>query len=487
MVLKVLNRGPGRKAFVLFTLSILLLSIWLIGEKVVDEPVIGEADAVRPVTAYITLDPQGTDQKGNTVELNTGPAANTLTTMKANVTLYRSEKVLRTKVLFELYFASDDVNIVTGSVFPRLYELGPNMLKQESFEFVVNIQLASPMINYSTGIHPPIRIRVWGEWSAVYEVGAVDRWDNGPIPETPIYVNIKPYYYLQMSYDPPMLQLSPGGSGTVKVIVMNTGNGYERVDLEILNEASYAREGWAFEFQRTSLTIPPRSEAEAEIKVTSPRKFSLQLHMEMKDFPVKATSYYSKYQVAEGDIAEEVTYEMPFFVYVTGIDFVFVPAAWAVIMYIALFLVLFNFGIRIWSMRRRKLPKGKRPGFLALKHRIASPERKEIRKAMRDERREVRKKEDERKRMEQAAVKERTPESGPPPRAAPLLPTAPSRKVIDLTPRKEDDDFDIDVPETGGRGEGRKDLPAPPPPPQRKKKREEFEKDVIDVLGSLDD
>ena len=464
--------GMTRRTGPLMVLVILIMGSILVGEGTFHTGMVGEADGIRPVKGYITLDPSGSNQRGNVVELTTGPGTvGFMDQFYGNVTIYRTSKVLRDKIMCTLYFETEDPSLVIGSVFPRVFDVQPGG-KIAYQGFVVNIQLASPMLAYSTGLNPMVRVKVWGEWMAQWSAKNNGTWDSGIIEPYYIYVHIKPYHYLQMSFDPAMLDISPGGTGEIDVIVMNMGNGMERVDLTIPNENTYAKEGWIFEFNTTTLTIGPRSEARARIRVTSPRN-TVSWHMETKDFSVLAVSYYDKYQSTD-EGREPLSYEMTFMVYIFGMDFTFIPWAWAFVFWVVFALILFNMGIDPLVMRRRRLPRGKEPGFKALKALLERPERRARLKARREEAGRERRERRERERLERAraaerkqtAKEERAPSTEREIERAPLLDlrrkeveeldltftdSGPSGRRGSGTEKVGNDDFDIVIPDRRGK------------------------------------
>ncbi len=417
-----------------------------------------DAEGYGTMTGYIVMDETGSNQKGNVIELYTGPGESRFSgQVTGMVSLYRTT-VLRDRVDVRMWFESEDTSLVLGSVTPMVATIAPGT-KIGQVPIIANIRLATPMLNYSTGISPLVKITIWGEWSAQWNAGQDGPWDGGVIEPTYIYVHINPYHYLQMAFDPPMVDLSPGGSGEIEVIVLNTGNGNERVDLLIPNEMTYAKEGWIFQMNRTTLDIPPRSEARATIKVTAPRS-TIRWHMDTADFSVKAISYYDTYVSMDED-REPISYEMTFMVYIFGLDFTYVPWAWAIVFWLITALVMFNLGVNPLVMRRRKLPKGVDPGFVTLFHLMRNPERRRLLKESRDNKRKLKMAERDRRLEEKSrkALAEKAAATQITKRRAPVLDLKPKNDDFDIefvepvvmektnvkARSPSDDDFDIDI------------------------------------------
>ncbi len=477
--------APSHAAGAFFMLLLLILSGLLIYDGTVEE-----ADAIQPIS--VTLDFQSDDRHrtGNLIEIETGPGETGQVSINGTVTIYRSAKLARTKVFFTLYFKSENPE-VTGSIFPKVWEFDP-IFKLQAIPIKVNLQV-SPMTRFSSSVNSLVEVAVWGDWQAQYQGSELGPFASGEIPEYPLFVNVRPYHYLQMTFDPVMLELSPGSSGWINCTVLNTGNGYERVELEIPGIFAYAKSGWVFEFEQTFLDIGPGSQASTRIKVTAPRKVQLKFHMTMYDFPVLATSFYSEYQVKDGHELEPLDYQMGFMVYVFGVDFVYVPWMWAIVIYAVLGIILLNLGVNIFTMRKRKLPKGKDPGFIALYHIISNPERRARARARMAERRKLRLVEKEKRALQKESLKkaerpvDKEKWSPPTPRSRPLLgnsePVRRKAPVLDLKPR--DDDFDIQLPE--GKPKAREERRSSKPLFGRPGKQDKIEQDMIDVLSSLDD
>jgi hypothetical protein len=210
--------------------------------------------------------------------------------------------------------------------------------------------------------------------------------------------------------------------------------------------------------------------------------------MEMYDFSVQAVSHYSTYQVKDGHLFAPVEYESGVFVQVNGIDFFYVPWMWAITLYLVMAFVLFNLGINPLVMKKRKIDE---PGFVKIYNIATNPARRERARARREEKRERRREERELRRAEKEALKieEKRRETGPEPRKreSVKLGSEPVRRkapVLDL--KRTDDDFDIEIPGAKKDREPMQDRRS------RSllggsRKRDRVEKDMIDVLGSLDD
>ncbi len=471
--------GRGRsKPTLLLTIVIVVSSLLLAADPLLDGGTTGEADALRPVSMAISLYPRG--DEGNVVDVLTGPGTTGMQSVRGKVDLFRSARALRTRVLANLYFESSRPDIVRGSIFPRIMDFDPQS-KFNHTDIMVNF-FVTPMINYSSAVGGLIKVKVWGDWFTPFSQG-VESWSAGTIEEFYIYVNVKPFHYLDLMFDPPMVQIRPGEPTEVDVIVRNRGNGNERVELNIPNEATYAKSGWSFEFESTVLDIPPRAEGKVRLKVVPPRRQQFKYHMEVLDFNVRAVSHNSRFQVVDGDRTEENWFEMSFSVYTLGLDTVFVPFTWTLLSYLLFLLIMFNMGINMFTLRKRRLPKGKYPGFIALYRSISDPARREERARARQLSKELRREEAGKKRLAQAAEARKMPQI-PVQRARPLAPIAVPEGA------GKDDDFDIEVPpmkarpQQAARPQSGRSLPLRA---KGKKGSEGFESEVLDVLESLDD
>ncbi|MGA1865979.1 MAG: hypothetical protein ACMUFK_00765, partial [Thermoplasmatota archaeon] len=391
---------------------------------------------------------------------------------------YRSAKFLRTRIMIDLRFSSDNPE-VTGTVFPMQIDIQPQA-KLSHYPIKVNIQV-TPMTKYSTGVNPLVNITIFGTWQANFQYNEMAPFASGEVPPYPLFVNVRPYHYLYMTFDPVMLDLSPGASGWVKCIVRSTGNGFERVELSMPGAIAYSKSGWIFEFESTVLDIGPDSEAFTRIKITSPRKLEPKYHMEMYDFSVRAESFYSTYKVEDGDLEAPVEYESGVYVQVTGFDFLYVPWTWTILFYILILIVLFNFGFNPFTLRRRRT---KKPGFIALYRTISNPERRARAKARREERRKLALEQKEKKKLEKSRYPEKEDIK------APLegnvgRQTGKPPAVLDL--ERTDDDFDLELPEPEVRKKIASGKTAPPLLGGASAKRKKVEKDMVDVLSTLDD
>ncbi|MEA3559440.1 MAG: hypothetical protein U9R75_09335 [Candidatus Thermoplasmatota archaeon] len=365
--------------------------------------------------------------------------------------------------------------------------------KYQPVAVTVNVQI-SRVTRYSTGPNPLVNLTVEGEWYSKYDAGSVRT--SGVIEPYPLYVNVKPFHYLTMSFDPPMMQIMPGSSGYIDCIILNQGNGYERVELIMPGELAYAKSGWVIEMEETVLNIDPTSEVRTRIKITSPRGFQFKWHRTMISFPMFALSHYSKYQVQDMDLEYEYqsqTYDIQ--VQMSGFDFVYVPYMWALVFWLAIALVLFNIGINPLVMRKRNLPPGKDPGFIALYHFSNSLERRDRwrQKQARKRKRRLEMKEErsagklklkeEKEHLKKIEAQRKKASASKELDLSKKKPMGTSPRVLDL--KRSDDDFDIEIPgeEPPTRGKARPLFSHGPSKPGKKS----MEHDMLDVLEHLDD
>lgn len=457
---------------------LLILTALMMCSMVIPDNLTEEAEGARPVMLAIEMektrrDSNGNMQIGNTIEVRTGPGETGMATMYARVRLYRAARLVRNKIFVHLQFATvnNTGSGVLGTVSPSLFEF-PATAKSGWRQVRINI-MVQPMTNQSTGIHPPVKGEITGTWTAEPNAGAVEEWIKGDLPPHPVFVNVRPFQYLILSFDPPMVQIPPGGTGHMEVIINNQGNGNDRVDLKLVNPGLMAQDGWVFEWEKTSLDIGPKEKIRVGIDITSPRQVSGLYHIEVVPVTVKATSHYSRERARLTGEDQIIDYETDFYVFLYGIDFLYVPIMWAIVLYIVIGFVMFNLGFNVFTLRRRRfsLPEGKKPGFFWVKDHISNPELRARRRENRRKRREARRENRKRKKKEKESDKEPLPSPG---KKAPPI-TDLKRKDLDI------DEIDLDDVEED-RGKEKKRLPSP----FSKKKRKE-EMDVRDALSLLDD
>lgn len=377
------------RLFRLGLISVILLTM-IAGGLSLDNFIVEEAEAVRPVMISIEMEPQSRDKYGNTqtgnmVEVQTGPGQSGSAKMIAKVRIYRVARLLRTPVFVYLRFQSDHHELM-GSVNPMLLEFKP-MVKQGYQEIVINLNI-QPMTHYSTGVSPPIKGEIYGDWSTEPNLG-VGGWEGGNLNTYPIYVNVKPFNELLMYFDPPILQMWPGSTGRMEILINNQGNGNDRVDLTLIGAGVLARDGWVIELDRTSIDVGPKEDARVGINITSPRKLAGLYHIDIIRIAVRAESHYSKEKAVIEDDDSLVKYiETDFYLFMYGFDISYLPMMWAGIIYLVLAIVMFNAGFNLFTLRKRKwsLKGGKEPGFVWLYHIVSKPERRELRKLEKEER-----------------------------------------------------------------------------------------------------
>ncbi|MFW3145717.1 MAG: hypothetical protein ACMUIE_02770 [Thermoplasmatota archaeon] len=482
-----------------------MLVIMLGATLVLYGPFTEDARAVRPINVTFNFEPsneaQRNERDGNVIDLWTGPQAyladkSTIpgqSNISGYVSIYRSAKFERTAVFLRMWTECEHPEL-THSIDKPIWEFRPGF-KYEAIAVKVFVRI-SPFTRYSTGPNDLIKVTVKGEWLMKYQAGGSR--STGAIPDYPIYINVRPFHQLRFETDPPMLSVLSGGKGTLKCSVFNQGNGYERVEIDIPTMHALTKGGWVIEMEETVLDIGPGERAYTTIKITSPRTFQAKLHGETIIIPVHLNSYFSKYNVQDNDYLMEFVYDQEgLLVQITGVDFVYIPYMWAIVFWILLAVFFFNFGVNPLTLRKRKLPPGKDPGFIALYHFANKPERRERwkrRRMERKERRKVlksqydaekqefkRKQEQEKKRFQETRMKEL-------PTPAPAKHAPPRREPAVLDLKRQDDDFDIEIPNLNkpGKKEAMKTAPLLSFG-GGKKKPKDVEKEMLDVLSHLDD
>ena len=459
------------------TLAVLVILVPLmLCSILLPDSLIEEADGARPVMLAFEMDKSRRDengnvQTGNTIEVRTGPGETGMATIYGRVRLYRVARLVRNKIVVRLRFNAE--GDVLGTVSPPLFEF-PATAKSGWRQIRVNV-MVQPMTNKSTGVYPPVRGEITGEWFAEPNAGAVEEWIQGELQPQPVYINVRPFQYLLLSFDPPMVQVSPGGTGYVDIIVDNQGNGNDRVDLRLTNAGLMAQDGWVFEFETTSVDVGPKDRVRVRVDITSPREVSSLYHIEIVPVTIKATSHYSE-EIAQQtgeDIAMQ-SYETDFYVFIYGVDFLYIPIMWAIVLYIVIGIVLFNLGFNIFTLRRRhfSLPEGKKPGFFWAAGFVTNPE-------VRARRRERRKRKKERrgaekKRRKEEKEREKSKNTPSPTRKAPPI-TDLKRGDIDIG-EIDLDDVEEETPEKKKRITS----------PFSGKKKDE-DKELREALSLLDD
>ncbi|MGA1821117.1 MAG: choice-of-anchor T family protein [Thermoplasmatota archaeon] len=427
--------------------SVILLTM-VAGGICIDDFVVEDAEAVRPIILAIEMEQQTRDQHGNTqvgnlVEVQTGPGQSGSAKMIAKVRIYRVARLLRTPVFIHLRFQSEYPEL-TGAINPTVLQFEP-MVKQGYREIEINLNI-QPMTHYSTGVSPPIKGEIMGTWSTEPSLG-VGGWEGGNLNTYPVYVNVKPFNELLMTFNPPILQMSPGGSGRLEILINNQGNGNDRVDLSLVGAGVLARDGWVFEFDRTSIDVGPKQEARIGINITSPRKLAGLYHIDVIRISVRAESHYSKEKALIADDESLVKYiETDFYLFLYGFDILYLPMMWALIIYLVMALVLFNMGFNLITLRKRRwsLKGGKEPGFVWLYHIISKPERRELRKLEREERRKEKAEAKARRDAEKKAETKRREESLKKSAELTALPAAAKREKAASLEFKRGKDLDMD-------------------------------------------
>jgi len=238
--------------------------------------------------------------------------------------------------------------------------------------FKLSVRLPNPMLPYSGAHETPKKVELYGDWWVETETGL--RGDGGEVDPFPVYVRIKPYYYMQVLTDPPLLQMYPGQTQEMDVIIKNLGNSDDRYEVTIPHEGRLARAGWIFEMNRSTLEIPPLSDGRVHITVTSPREVTGLFHIGITSFIIHAESFNTRELASTQELANTMEYDTDVMVSVIGVDFVHIPFMWALVIYLVLMIVAFNLGFNLVTLKRRtwSLPDGRKAGLVSVAKGIGS-------------------------------------------------------------------------------------------------------------------
>ncbi|MDG6223909.1 MAG: hypothetical protein QCI82_00170 [Candidatus Thermoplasmatota archaeon] len=350
---------------------ILAVSLFLICADGLSKDLISEgAEALRPVLVIIELNATSKYQEGNMAWILSGPPRmdsqgrtqeSGLAIVEGRITVYKVARLLRQKIIVTLSARTDDTDLLV-SVNPPIMEFEA-YTKIQTKSFKAAIRLSTPMIPYSTAQEFPKKVEVFGTWMTQVQTGTPN--EGGIIDPHPIYARIKPFYYMQVITDPPFIKMLPGQTRTVDVIIKNQGNAFDRYDVMIPQEGMLAKRGWVFEMNRTSVLVGPMSDGLIRLTITSPRRFQSPYHMGVQSFLIHAESFNTQELVDQGELMTKQQYDTDVMISLIGPDIIYVPMVWAAILYLALALVLFNMGVSIFTLRRRRflMPEGKQPGF----------------------------------------------------------------------------------------------------------------------------
>lgn len=360
------RHGVARKAGCILAALIFIIC----ADGLSKDLIIDEAEAMRPVLAIIELNATSKYQEGNMAWILSGPPRmdsqgrtqeSGLALVEGRITVYKVARLLRQKIIVTLSASTNDPDLLV-SVNPPIMEFEA-YTKIQTKDFKVAIRLSTPMIPYSTAQEFPKKVEVYGAWFTQTQTGTPN--EGGDIDPYPIYTRIKPFYYMQVLTDPPFIKMLPGQTRTVDIVIKNQGNAFDRYDVMIPHEGMLAKRGWVFEMNRTSVMVPPMSDGLIRLTITSPRRFQSPYHMGVSSFIIHAESFNTLELVEKGELMTPQHYDTDVLISVIGPDFVYVPIIWALLLYLGLALIVFNMGINIFTLRRRRflLPEGKDPGF----------------------------------------------------------------------------------------------------------------------------
>ena len=367
------GHGVARKAgCILAALLFIICADGLSKDLIIDE-----AEALRPVLVIIELNATSKYQEGNMAWILSGPPRmdsqgrtqeSGLAVVEGRITVYKVARLLRQKIIVTLSARTDDPDLLV-SVNPPIMEFEA-YTKIQTKEFKAAFRLSTPMIPYSTAQEFPKKVEVYGTWFTQVQTGTPN--EGGEIDPYPIYARIKPFYYMQVLTDPPFVKMMPGQTRTVDIVIKNQGNAFDRYEVTIPHEGMLAKRGWVFEMNRTSVMVPPMSDGLIRLTVTSPRRFQSPYHMGVSSFIIHAESFNTMELVENGELMTPQIYDTDVLISVIGPDILYVPFVWALILYLGLALIVFNMGINIFTLRRRRflLPEGKDPGFKWMASRI---------------------------------------------------------------------------------------------------------------------
>jgi hypothetical protein len=136
-------------------------------------------------------------------------------------------------------------------------------------EFSVSVFV--PQLTTATGKSEVHEVIISGTWW--YEPEIEGLTSSGEIPATSTFLYVNQVYQYQIRSEPGYIQTAPGGQFDLDLIIENTGNGDDEIEVVIERRARMEDNGWAFIMDRTHYELPRGGTQKVNIKVTTPNRW----------------------------------------------------------------------------------------------------------------------------------------------------------------------------------------------------------------------
>jgi hypothetical protein len=134
-----------------------------------------------------------------------------------------------------------------------------------------SVSVSVPQMETATEQSEIHKLTVSGQWR--YEPALTEIQSQGNIEAAEALIYVNQVYQYSISSEPGYVQTAPGGQFDIKLVIQNTGNGADEIDVVIENRDRKEDNGWAFIMNRTHYELPFRGRQEINIKVTTPNRW----------------------------------------------------------------------------------------------------------------------------------------------------------------------------------------------------------------------
>lgn len=162
--------------------------------------------------------------------------------------------------------SSVDTDGFLSSVTPPLIQILPGFV---GIKFTLSV-VAPLRANMTDGEdRQPVRVTVSGSWLAS------PSGLKGEVKPSTVLVNVRQFYDLSVSVEPPFFSAMPGTSHSFDVVIKNMGNGVDEFEVSIINDEFYTRQGFSFFAKRWKVTVGAGLEGRVTITVSTPKTYTL--------------------------------------------------------------------------------------------------------------------------------------------------------------------------------------------------------------------
>lgn len=176
---------------------------------------------------------------------------------------------------------------------------------------VMTVTRTRTLLNFSVSvIVPPFSIST--EESEIHKIIISGSWvlepgfGSGQISPAEAFIHVNQIYQYSIRADPGYVHTSPGGEFNIDLVIENTGNGDDEIEVSIGRRETMENNGWVFVMKETHFDIPRGETVRIPLTISTPKRWDGWRNViSVVNFQVTSTK-----AIQNNDVSEVVSYSL---------------------------------------------------------------------------------------------------------------------------------------------------------------------------------